>query len=112
MYKLARKASFFWPNMGDHLTERENVLAALDTGEAAEKRAEEAEARVRELEKALHVALEIMSSPVVLPAGHSGDEETGQHDEDCSRCLLESAIEQAENALRFMIGPLDPPKEG
>lgn len=55
-------------------------------------------ARVRALEEACRVALDVFRNAGQL-TGHSGDEESGQHDEDCFACHAEAALAQISAAL-------------
>jgi len=54
-------------------------------------------ARVEELEKAARHAENTLSR--IRPCGHSGDEESGEHDEDCQRCDVDAAIAHINEAL-------------
>ena len=49
--------------------------------------------RLRRLAALGHV-VEVLDD--LKPCGHSGDEETGEHDDDCMLCRVEAALAHAE----------------
>ena len=57
---------------------------------------EEKAARDRIL-AALEHCVEVMRD--LTPVGHEGDEESGEHPEDCALCRIESALAHAEAVL-------------
>lgn len=48
------------------------------------------DALAKEMDGRLWAASEI--APRIKPSGHSGDEETGQHDEDCEACAWDELV--------------------
>lgn len=64
------------------------------------ERIAELEAENAKLRNALRFSSETLSSIAARElAGHEGDDESGEHFEDCMRCAADAAIAQAEDAL-------------
>lgn len=59
----------------------------------------DAEARAERAEGALRIAAGVLGSTRLQPDGHEGDEETGEHFEDCGRCEWDAASAHVEEAL-------------
>jgi hypothetical protein len=73
--------------------ERDSLKAALSAALAEAER----------LKSALVHSVETIRK--IKPHGHSGDEETGEHDDDCELCACEAALNHAEDAILSGLGP-------
>jgi hypothetical protein len=51
------------------------------------------------LREALAACAEVLASGRFAPDGHDGDEESGEHDEDCARCEWDALGARVEEAL-------------
>lgn len=74
----------------------ELVLAMREVGNQPSPTPDLAQGRA--LEEACRVALDVFRNAGQL-TGHSGDEESGQHDEDCFACHADAALAQLSAAL-------------
>lgn len=86
----AKEAEIEWLTKSKAVAIRETSEALLETNEEIAA----ARARIEELEGALRHARE------ALPyQGHDGDEESGQHFEDCEACIHDAARAHIDSAL-------------
>jgi ribosomal protein L37E len=77
--------------------DRANGFAEACRALTAERAHLREEARSQVLAALGHV-VEVLDD--LKPCGHSGDEETGEHDADCMLCRVEAALEHAEEVSR------------
>lgn len=89
---------------------RARVLAKQPhPGAALLERLATAERRVQELERPVRAATALLPAIHDLRTpGHAGDEETGQHDEDCEACRIDAVKAMAEEVASVQVAALAP----